>query len=96
MAWYKMTCQHGPGHHSSSVEFCEAKNIREAKERLIDWVDEHQHRTWSIAEVALVKRFRKKDKVALIRKLHSEARYCRRQAAGLLAQVRRLEARKDN
>lgn len=92
MTWYKMTCRHGPGHQSSAMRFIEAQDIKEARNRLADWRDEHRW-LWEkpIVNVSRVKRFKKEEKAKLLAELYSEERWLVSEIDQVRDQIRRLE-----
>lgn len=95
MAWYKMTCKHGPGHQSSDSRFVEANNIKEAEEILDDWMSEHHYWRYPIARVERVKRFRKREKEKLLDSIESDIEYGLKKIEYKKSQIARLKARKD-
>lgn len=96
MAWYKMTCSHGPGHQSSSMKFAEARNITEARENLESWCEDHRW-VWEypIAKVELIKRFTKEEKSTLLNELYGEERWHIAETERIRDQINGLDSRKD-
>ena len=93
MAWYKMSCIHGPGHQSSNSRFIECENKIEAREWLEEWVNDHDW-DWPIAKVVIVKRFKVQEKQDLIRDIERSIVYCREKIQQKEGQLTRLLARK--
>ena len=94
MAWYKMTCMHGPGHQSSISRFIKCENREYAKACLEDWVDDHDW-DWPIAKFVIVKRFKAKEKQDLIKDIEHRISYYREKIQQKEEQLTRLKKRKN-